>query len=153
MLVTDVGDDMYWWHLKNVGDGFDRFGHKHQLSFYISVGHKHSKDVNKIKILSPASLSPRTRVHELPKLVLVRDDSKFPKDFGSGSRRFESSGKYLVIVHVGTSFLTFSLSRSETNRFWSVRSTTFIIKMYENTGNFSFRTTNRRKFEQNLKLM
>ena len=49
MLVTDVGDEMCWWQLWDIGDGFDRFCHQHPLSFNISVGHQHPKIFNKIK--------------------------------------------------------------------------------------------------------
>ena len=45
MLVTDVGDEMYWGQLNDVGDSFGHFGHKHPLSFQISVGHQYSSDV------------------------------------------------------------------------------------------------------------
>ena len=55
MLVTDVGDEMYWRQLLDVGDGFGHFGHQHPLSFYISVGHQHSKDVANIEILPPTT--------------------------------------------------------------------------------------------------
>ena len=54
MLVTNVGDEMRWRQLSDVGDGFDRFRHQHPQSFNISVGHQHSKDVTNIEILSPA---------------------------------------------------------------------------------------------------
>ena len=55
MLVTDVEDEMIWWQLWDVGDGFDCFCHQHPLSFNISVGHLQPKDVTNIKILSLAS--------------------------------------------------------------------------------------------------
>ena len=49
-----------WWQMfvatKDVGDGVDHFGHQHPLSFYISVEHKHSKDVTNIEIQSTTSL-------------------------------------------------------------------------------------------------
>ena len=38
MLVTDVGDEMCWRQLWDVGDVFGRFCHQHPLSFNISVG-------------------------------------------------------------------------------------------------------------------
>ena len=41
MLVTDVGDEKWWWKLLDVGDGFGHFGHQHPLSFYISFVHQH----------------------------------------------------------------------------------------------------------------
>ena len=44
MLVTDVGDEMCWWQLYDVGDNFGHFGNQNLLSFYISVGHQHSND-------------------------------------------------------------------------------------------------------------
>ena len=53
MFVTDAGNEMCWWQPLDVGDGFGHFGYHHQLSFYISVGHQHSKDATKIEILSP----------------------------------------------------------------------------------------------------
>ena len=55
MLVTDVGNEMCWWQLWDVGDAFDRFRHQHPLSFNISVGHEHPKIVTNIEILSLAS--------------------------------------------------------------------------------------------------
>ena len=52
MLVTKcVGDE-------DVDDGFGDVGHRRPLFFYISVKHQHSKDVTKIEILAPTSLSP-----------------------------------------------------------------------------------------------
>jgi len=66
MLVTDVGDEMCWWQLWDVGDGFDRFCHQHTLSFCKASGtnipkmspiskfcHFHEKIATKIK--SPTS--------------------------------------------------------------------------------------------------
>ena len=48
---------MYWSQLKlhDVGDGQGHLGHQHPPSFYISVGHQHTKDVANIEILSPTS--------------------------------------------------------------------------------------------------
>ena len=67
MLVTDVGDEMWWWKLLDVGDGFVHFGCQDTL-FYISVGYQHSKDFTNIHktsltlsrniTMSPISLSP-----------------------------------------------------------------------------------------------
>ena len=57
MLVTDVGEEICWWQLWDVGDNFGHFGRQHPLSFYISVGHQHPKDVINIEILSPTSLN------------------------------------------------------------------------------------------------
>ena len=53
MLVTDVGDQMYWLQLLDVGDGFGYFGHQHSLLFYISVRHQDQKDVTNIHKLAP----------------------------------------------------------------------------------------------------
>ena len=50
MLVIDVGDEICWWQLYDVSDGFDHFGHQHPLSSYISVGHQYSKDVTNIDV-------------------------------------------------------------------------------------------------------
>ena len=61
MMVTDVGDEMCWWHLKDVVDSFGHFGHQHLRSFYIGVGHQHWKDVTNIEIQSPTS----TNRHQL----------------------------------------------------------------------------------------
>ena len=59
MLVTDVGDEMCWRKLWDVGDGFGHFGHQHPPDFNIIVGHQHSKDVTNIEILLPTpKLSP-----------------------------------------------------------------------------------------------
>ena len=44
MLATDVGDEICWRQLWDVGDGFGRFCHQHPLSFSSSVGHQHPKD-------------------------------------------------------------------------------------------------------------
>ena len=52
MLVTDVGNDMCWWQLWDVGNGFSPFRHQHPLSFNISVGYQHPKHVTNIKIPS-----------------------------------------------------------------------------------------------------
>ena len=54
-MVTNVWDEMSWWQLYDVCDSFGHFGHQHPLSFYISVGHLHSNDVN--IMMSPTSLS------------------------------------------------------------------------------------------------
>ena len=48
MLVTNVGDEMRWRQLSDVGDGFDRFRHQHPLFLNISDGHQTSKDVTNI---------------------------------------------------------------------------------------------------------
>ena len=40
MLVTDVGDEICWRQLLDVGDGFGHFRHQHHLSLNISVGHQ-----------------------------------------------------------------------------------------------------------------
>ena len=47
MLVTDVGDEMCWCQLYDVVDGFGHFGHRN------------SKDITKIEILSPTSKNYR----------------------------------------------------------------------------------------------
>ena len=46
---------MYWGQLNDVGDSFGHFGHKHPLSFQISVGHQYSSDVINILEFSPIS--------------------------------------------------------------------------------------------------
>ena len=68
MLVTDFVDEMCWWQLWDVGDGFDRFCHQHPLSFNISVGHQHSKIVTKMK-------SPTLTCHQhlcSPKFTVIK---------------------------------------------------------------------------------
>ena len=55
MLLTDVGDEMCWRQLLDVGDGFGRFCHQHPLSFNINFGHQQPKDVINIEILSLTS--------------------------------------------------------------------------------------------------
>ena len=35
MLVTDVGDEMFWWQFKDVGDSLSHFGHQNLLSYSI----------------------------------------------------------------------------------------------------------------------
>ena len=52
MLVTDVGDEMCWRQLLDVGDGFGRFCHQHSLSFNISVGGQDPNDITDIEILA-----------------------------------------------------------------------------------------------------
>ena len=68
MLVTDVGDEMCWRQLLDVGDDFGRFCHQYPLSFNISVGHQHSKptvskptvgDQRRYSVTSIQKLSPR----------------------------------------------------------------------------------------------
>ena len=46
MLVTDVGDEMCWRQLWDVGDGFGRFCHQHPLSFNINVNCHQDKVTN-----------------------------------------------------------------------------------------------------------
>ena len=41
MLVTDVGDELCWRQLLDVGEGFGRFCHQHPLSFNTSLVHHH----------------------------------------------------------------------------------------------------------------
>ena len=50
MLMTDVGDEMCWRQLRDIGDGFGRLRHQHHLFFNISVEHQHPKDVTNIEI-------------------------------------------------------------------------------------------------------
>ena len=40
MLVTDVGDEMCWRQLLDVGDGFGRFRQQHPLYLNIGAGHR-----------------------------------------------------------------------------------------------------------------
>ena len=53
MLLTDVGDEMCWWQLWVVGDGFGPFLHHHSLSFNIGFLHQHPEDDTNIEKLSP----------------------------------------------------------------------------------------------------
>ena len=53
MLVTDVGDEVCWQQLRDVGDFFSRFRHQHPLFFNISFGHQYMGTNN--EILSPIS--------------------------------------------------------------------------------------------------
>ena len=53
MLVADVGDEMCWWQLWDVGGGFGHYGDKHPLSLHLSVKHQPSKDVTNIEIQLP----------------------------------------------------------------------------------------------------
>ena len=55
MLLTDDGGEICW--RQDFGDSCGRFGHQHPLSFNISVGHQHPKDVTNILILSPTYLN------------------------------------------------------------------------------------------------
>ena len=50
---TNVGEEIYGWQFKDVGDGFGQFDHQYPLFLNISVGQKHPKNVIKILILSP----------------------------------------------------------------------------------------------------
>ena len=61
VLVTDVGDEMCWWRLYDVGDGFSNFDYQHSLSFYINNGDQQSKDIANLEIQSPTS----TNRHQL----------------------------------------------------------------------------------------
>ena len=53
MLVADVGDEMCWWQLWDVGGGYGHYGDKHPLSLHLSVKHQPSKDVTNIEIQLP----------------------------------------------------------------------------------------------------
>ena len=48
----DVGDEMCWRQLWDVGDGFDRSRHQHPLCSNIGVWHQHSKDATNIEIVT-----------------------------------------------------------------------------------------------------
>ena len=48
MLVTDVGNEVCWRQLLDVGDGFGRFCHQNPLSLNTSVGHHQTKDATKL---------------------------------------------------------------------------------------------------------
>ena len=48
-----VGDEMGCQQLCDIGNGFGRFHQQHPLSFNISAGYQHPKDVTNIKIPSP----------------------------------------------------------------------------------------------------
>ena len=61
MLVMNVGDEMCWWQLSDIGDGFDHFCHQRPLSFNINVGHQYRKDVTNIEILPPTSQNGHQR--------------------------------------------------------------------------------------------
>ena len=61
MLVTDVGNELCWWQLSDIGDGFAHFG---SLYFYISIGHQNVKDVTYIKIHSPTSTNRHQHCHQ-----------------------------------------------------------------------------------------
>ena len=71
VLVTDVGDEMCWWQLYDVGDGFSHFDHQNPLSFYIGIGwfgptfkryRQHGNSVTNIYKLSP-TLSHQHHCH------------------------------------------------------------------------------------------
>ena len=55
--MTNTVDDMCLQQFQDIGDGFSRFCRQYYLSFNISVGHQHPKDVT--NILEP-SLTPET---------------------------------------------------------------------------------------------
>ena len=55
MSVMVDEDEICWRQLGDVGDGFGHFRHQDPLSFIISVGHQHPKDVTNIEILSLTS--------------------------------------------------------------------------------------------------
>ena len=48
----DVGDEICWWQLEDVGYGFGFgcFDDKHPPSAYISVGHQYWKDFTNVEI-------------------------------------------------------------------------------------------------------
>ena len=54
-ILTDVGDEICWRQLLDVGDSLSRFAHHYPASFKISVGQQHPKDVTNIKILLSTS--------------------------------------------------------------------------------------------------
>ena len=58
----DVGDEMCWWQLWDVGDGFGHFRHQRLLSFNISVGQQHPKNVTNIEIPSDEFLESVTNI-------------------------------------------------------------------------------------------
>ena len=68
MSVTDVGDEMCWRQLWDVGDGFGRFRSRNILSLNISVGYQHPKDVTNIEILSP---TPENCYQHLPYVATI----------------------------------------------------------------------------------
>ena len=72
MLETDVGGEMCWRQLWDVGDGFDRFGHQLPLYFNISVG-QHPKDVINSEILSPTLKNCHQHLCSHPKLIKCLD--------------------------------------------------------------------------------
>ena len=51
----DVGDELCWWQLLDVDDGFGSLCHQQTLSFNIGVGHQQPKDVTNIEIMSLTS--------------------------------------------------------------------------------------------------
>ena len=53
MLVTDVGDELCWSQLWDIGDAFSYFYHQQPIYLNINVGNQLPKDVTKIFILSP----------------------------------------------------------------------------------------------------
>ena len=57
MLVTDVGDEMFWRQFWDVGYDFGGFRHQHPLSLNIDIGYQHAKDVANIEI--PSLISER----------------------------------------------------------------------------------------------
>ena len=63
ILMTDVGVLMCWRQFQDVGDSFDRFCHQHFLSFNLSVGHQHPKDVTNIEM--PSSSPENSHQHNL----------------------------------------------------------------------------------------
>ena len=81
---------------KCVGDGFGHFVHQRQLSFYISVGHQHSKDVTKIEILSPTSKSCRQ--------LLVTDITLTVAKTFQVDKNLEFKNVTLAILHLKIDF-------------------------------------------------
>ena len=63
----DVGDEICWWQLLDVGDCFGHFGPNLPVSLYITVGHQYSKDVTKIFLKT--DVLRRFRLGRRPKIL------------------------------------------------------------------------------------
>ena len=74
--MAEVGDDMCWRQIWDVGDGFGRFRHLHPLSF-TCVGHKNPKNVTNMKSSTSTChqhICSRTN-HQFRRISSLSDDS------------------------------------------------------------------------------
>ena len=84
MLVTDVGDKIFWRQLLDANDGFGHFGLQTPLSPFISVLHQYSKYITNIQRSSPilrrqnhdVTYMTVTDLFQLSKFIFCKKSSK-----------------------------------------------------------------------------